>query len=80
MANNCWRLKKKLQGKSQSGKVVQAPRISALFWGAKKSAEPKEVEINLSLGEFTLTGSGTLKEVFLLLYTIPPFNRYGRLT
>ncbi|BBG96244.1 hypothetical protein Prudu_004994 [Prunus dulcis] len=43
-------------GKSQSGKVVQAPRISALFWGAKKSAEPKEVEINLSLGEFTLTG------------------------
>ncbi|CAB4267674.1 unnamed protein product [Prunus armeniaca] len=49
-------------GKSQSGKLVQAPRISALFWGAKKSAEPKEVEISLSLGEFTLTGSGTLKE------------------
>ncbi|KAK9928856.1 hypothetical protein M0R45_025975 [Rubus argutus] len=48
-------------GKSKPGRVVtalQAPRISALFWGANKSPEPKQIDTNLSLGDFTLTGSG----------------------
>ncbi|GMY04891.1 N-acetyltransferase [Fagus crenata] len=48
-------------GKSQcrhiAGTSVQGPRISALFWGSKKSAAPKEVDFSLSLGDFTLTGS-----------------------
>uniref|UniRef100_A0A2N9IJ94 Uncharacterized protein n=1 Tax=Fagus sylvatica TaxID=28930 RepID=A0A2N9IJ94_FAGSY len=48
-------------GKSQcrhtTGTSVQGPRISALFWGSKKSAAPKEVDFSLSLGDFTLTGS-----------------------
>ncbi|CAN6584651.1 hypothetical protein C1H46_018367 [Malus baccata] len=49
-------------GKSQSLKAGQASRISALFWGAKKSAEPQEIEISLSLGDFTLTAPGSQKE------------------
>ncbi|KAM5574310.1 hypothetical protein ABKV19_013673 [Rosa sericea] len=51
-------------GKSKPGQVaVQAPRISSLFWGAKKSPEPKEIETNLSLGDFTLTGpEGVISE------------------
>ncbi|CAN1194368.1 hypothetical protein LINPERPRIM_LOCUS31670 [Linum perenne] len=33
----------------------KASKISAIFWGPKKSVEPKE--LNLSLGDFTLRGS-----------------------
>ncbi|XP_010086707.2 uncharacterized protein LOC21399202 [Morus notabilis] len=44
-------------GKSQSREVilssVRATRITALFWGPKKVAEPREMDF--SLGDFTLT-------------------------
>ncbi|KAG2704287.1 hypothetical protein I3760_06G177500 [Carya illinoinensis] len=53
-----------LQGKSQytqiSGTSVPVPRITALFWGSRKSTTPQEV--GLSLGDFTLTGS-TSKDI-----------------
>ncbi|XP_050288699.1 uncharacterized protein LOC126727193 isoform X1 [Quercus robur] len=39
-----------------TGTSVQVPRISALFWGSKKSAAPPQ-EVDFSLGDFTLTGS-----------------------
>ena len=32
-------------------------RINALFWGSKKAVEPSDT--HLSLGEFSLTGSGS---------------------
>ncbi|KAJ7967946.1 Acyl-CoA N-acyltransferase [Quillaja saponaria] len=45
--------------KSQSKQIVessaQAAKISALFWGSRKSTEPQEMVS--SLGNFTLTGS-----------------------
>ncbi|KAG6652323.1 hypothetical protein CIPAW_06G176500 [Carya illinoinensis] len=51
-------------GKSQctqiSGTSVPVPRITALFWGSRKSTTPQEV--GLSLGDFTLTGS-TSKDI-----------------
>ncbi|XP_021891629.1 uncharacterized protein LOC110809945 isoform X6 [Carica papaya] len=34
----------------------KASRVTALFWGPKKSVEPQQLET--SLGDFTLTGSG----------------------
>ncbi|KAA3478695.1 Acyl-CoA N-acyltransferase isoform 1 [Gossypium australe] len=40
---------------------TQASRITALFWGSKKSV--KHQPVDSSLGDFTLTGSET--EVFL---------------
>lgn len=36
--------------------AVQESKISALFWGSKKSVEPKE--LNVSLQDSILTGSG----------------------
>ncbi|KAK7817988.1 hypothetical protein CFP56_041990 [Quercus suber] len=50
----------KVHGKAQCrhirGTSVQVHRISALFWGSKKSAAPPQ-EVDFSLGDFTLTGS-----------------------
>ncbi|KAL6178926.1 hypothetical protein ACLB2K_050443 [Fragaria x ananassa] len=37
------------------GAAVEAPRISALFWGANKSPDPKQIDTDVSLGDFTLT-------------------------
>lgn len=51
-----------MQAKSSSrqvaGTAVQESKISALFWGSKKSVEPKELDVSVSLQDSILTGSG----------------------
>ncbi|KAF3961930.1 hypothetical protein CMV_013500 [Castanea mollissima] len=46
----------KAQCRHITGTSVQVPRISALFWGSRKSVAPPQ-EVDFSLGDFTLTGS-----------------------
>ncbi|KAL9353708.1 hypothetical protein Peur_051678 [Populus x canadensis] len=48
----------KSSSRQVAGTAVQESKISALFWGSKKSVEPKELDVSVSLQDSILTGSG----------------------
>ncbi|XP_061978178.1 uncharacterized protein LOC133699065 isoform X2 [Populus nigra] len=53
----------KSSSRQVAGTAVQESKISALFWGSKKSVQPKELDVSVSLQDSILTGGGLEKQI-----------------